>query len=92
MIDRELQEPLRAAANGYPVLSVLGPRQSGKTTLVRSTFPDKTYVSLESPDIRARATDDPRGFLDQFQSGAILDEVQRTPELLSYIQGIVYEH
>ena len=92
MIDRELQEPLRAAANGYPVLSVLGPRQSGKTTLVRSTFPDKTYVSLESPDIRARATDDPRGFLDQFQSGAILDEVQRTPELLSYIQGIVDEH
>lgn len=92
MFKRELIAALLAAAEGYPVLSVLGPRQSGKTTLVRATFPGKPYVTLENPDVRARAIEDPRGFLSQFSNGAILDEVQRTPELLSYIQGIVDEH
>lgn len=92
MFTRELATALQAAAKGYPVLSVLGPRQSGKTTLVRTTFPDKPYVTLENPEVRARAIEDPKGFLDQFSGGAILDEVQRTPDLLSYIQGIVDEN
>jgi len=92
MFKRELIKALKTAAEGYPVLSVLGPRQSGKTTLVRTTFPDKPYATLENPEVRARAIEDPKGFLDQFSQGAILDEVQRTPELLSYIQGIVDEN
>ena len=78
-----------AAAAEYPVVTVFGPRQSGKTTLVRMTFPNKPYFSLEDPDIRLAAQADPRGFLDGVPEGAILDEVQRLPELLSYVQGIV---
>lgn len=89
MIDRELKEPLSLAACHYPVVTVVGPRQSGKTTLVRSVFPDKPYANLENPDVRAFAQEDPRGFLGQYPQGAILDEFQRTPELLSYLQGIV---
>ena len=73
------------------MVSLTGPRQSGKTTLVRAAFPDHAYVSLESPDHRAFAIEDPRGFLQQFSENAILDEVQRTPDLFSYIQGIVDE-
>ena len=73
------------------MVTVFGPRQSGKTTLVRMTFPDKPYFSLEYPDIRSAAETDPRGFLDDVPDGAILDEVQRLPELLSYLQGIVDE-
>lgn len=77
------------AADAYPVVSVVGPRQSGKTTLVRATFPDKPYVTLEDPDTRAYAVEDPRGFLGDYRDGAVLDEVQRTPDLLSYLQGMV---
>jgi hypothetical protein len=73
----------------YPVVSVVGPRQSGKTTLVRGVFPDKPYISLENPDIRAYAVADPRGFLEEHKDGAILDEVQRVPDLLSYLQEMV---
>ena len=73
----------------YPVVTILGPRQSGKTTLVRMNFPKKPYFSLEDPDIRAAALQDPRGLLAQSPEGAILDEIQRAPELLSYIQGLV---
>lgn len=72
MFRRELQSALTNAAAGYPVISVLGPRQSGKTTLVRESFPDKPYVSLENTDIRERANEDPRGFLGQFKDGVIL--------------------
>jgi uncharacterized protein len=89
MIARHLYKTLRAAARDYPVVTVTGPRQSGKTTLVRATFPRHRYASLEDPDARAFATDDPRGFLDQFRGRVILDEVQRVPDLFSYIQGIV---
>jgi predicted AAA+ superfamily ATPase len=89
IIERTLRRELLEAAAEYPVVTVLGPRQSGKTTLVRSAFPGKTYLSLESPDIQQRALGDPRGFLDELAGGAILDEVQRTPQLLSYIQEIV---
>lgn len=66
-----------------------GPRQSGKTTLARMAFPDRSYVSLETPSEREFATDDPLSFLARFDGGAILDEVQRAPELLSYIQGVI---
>ena len=91
MIPRHLTSTIRQAATQYPVVSLTGPRQSGKTTLVRAEFPDHAYVSLESPDHRAFAVEDPRGFLQQFSENVILDEVQRTPDLFSYIQGIVDE-
>lgn len=86
MIQRSAAVRLRELLDWYPVVTLAGPRQSGKTTLVRTTLPDKPYVSLEDPDARAFATDDPRGFLDQYPDGAVLDEVQRTPELSSWIQ------
>lgn len=89
MITRHLSKTLKAAARDYPVVTVTGPRQSGKTTLVRAAFPRHRYSSLEDPDARAFALDDPRGFLDQFPGKVILDEVQRVPDLFSYIQGIV---
>lgn len=73
----------------FPVVSVTGPRQSGKTTLARMVFKDYDYVSLEDPDEREFALSDPRGFLKRFTDGVVLDEIQRTPALLSYIQGIV---
>lgn len=89
MITRQITPDLKAAAAEYPVVTILGPRQSGKTTLARMTFPKKAYFSLEDPDIRMAAEADPRGFLNQMPNGAILDEVQRLPGLLSYIQGVV---
>lgn len=90
MIPRHLSQRLLQAARQYPVLTVTGPRQSGKTTLVRAVFPDHRYVSLEAPDIREFAIDDPRGFLAQFAGQAvILDEAQKAPSLFSYLQGLV---
>lgn len=89
LIERELKHELRAAAREYAVVTLLGPRQSGKTTLARVCFPDKPWVSLEDPDVRLAAQTDPRGFLAQYPDGLILDEVQRAPELLSYLQGMV---
>ena len=89
MIKRAITAELIEASREYPVTTVLGPRQSGKTTLVQMTFPDKPYYSLESPDVRIAAIEDPRGFLSEIPQGAILDEIQRLPMLLSYIQGIV---
>jgi uncharacterized protein len=89
MIERHLQPTLTGTAREYPVVTLTGPRQSGKTTLVRATFPKHDYVSLEDPDVRSFAIEDPRGFLSQFRSSAILDEVQRTPDLFSYIQTMV---
>lgn len=91
MIPRVLAPRLRALARAFPVVTVTGPRQSGKTTLCRAVFARKPYTSLEAPDSRAFATEDPRGFLGQFPAGAVLDEVQRAPDLLSYIQADVDE-
>lgn len=91
MIDRDLKPVLLKAASTYPVVTLTGPRQSGKTTLCRSVFPDHHYVSLEAPDHREFAIDDPRGFLAHYDGGAIFDEVQNAPELASYIQGLVDE-
>lgn len=89
MIRRTLARSLREAARSHPVASLTGPRQAGKTTLVQSEFPRHAYVSLELPDQRAFAQEDPRGFLAQFDEPVILDEVQRVPELFSYIQVLV---
>jgi len=90
MITREASKKLRQLSAGFPAVSVTGPRQSGKTTLVRAVFPEKPYVLLEDPDTRAYATEDPRSFLKQFkETGAIIDEAQRVPELFSYLQGIL---
>ena len=86
---RTVQTELEILATEFPVVSIYGPRQSGKTTLARMTFPDKPWVSLEDLDVRARASSDPRGFLDSYKSGAIFDEIQHVPELLSYLQGVV---
>ena len=79
-------------ARQYPVLTLTGPRQSGKTTMARSIFKNKPYLTMEDPDLLRISTDDPRGFLAQYPHGAILDEVQKAPHLFSYIQRIVDEH
>jgi len=89
MIKRTLSDKLLALARQFPVVSVTGPRQSGKTTLTRMVFRDYDYISLEDPDEREFAHGDPKGFLKRFTDGVILDEIQRAPALLSYIQGIV---
>ncbi|HHU96920.1 MAG TPA: ATP-binding protein [Petrimonas sp.] len=86
MIQRELSQLLRDMASKMPIISITGPRQSGKTTLARLTFPDYAYVNLENPDTLEAAVSDPRLFLSQFQSGVIIDEAQRYPDLFSYIQ------
>lgn len=88
---RSIEPELLSAAKEYPVVTITGPRQAGKTTLVRNAFPDKAYINLEAPDIRAAAEEDPRGFLNAIPQGGILDEIQRVPSLLSYIQIIVDE-
>jgi len=89
LIRRRAMKELRQLAHEYPVTVVVGPRQSGKTTLCKATFPKLPYLSLEDPDRRRLAIDDPRGLLEQYSEGALLDEVQRAPELLSYLQGAV---
>ncbi|WP_241481311.1 ATP-binding protein [Methanoculleus sediminis] len=90
MIPREAEEKVRLLARGFPAVAVIGPRQSGKTTLVRSVFPQLPYILLEDPDTRAFAEEDPRSFLAQYEkTGAVLDEVQRVPELFSYLQGVL---
>lgn len=91
MIPRIAGNTLKKLAKGYPVVAVTGPRQSGKTTLSRASFPEKPYVSLENPEQREFAEEDPKGFLRRYPDGAILDEVQRCPDLLSYLQSRVDE-
>jgi hypothetical protein len=86
MIPRTAASTLLRLAKGFPVLAITGPRQTGKTTLARAMFPEKPYLSLEDPDLRAFAAEDPRGLLARYPAGAVLDEVQRVPQLLSYLQ------
>ncbi|MEY4265366.1 MAG: hypothetical protein RL373_1934, partial [Pseudomonadota bacterium] len=91
MIPRLASETLCRLAKGFPIVALTGPRQSGKTTLAKAVFSDKAYVSLENPQEREFAQQDPQRFLLRFNDGAILDEVQRCPALLSWLQGLVDE-
>ena len=91
MIDREITRRLTTLFQQYPFVTVTGPRQSGKTTLCRAAFPDLQYANLEAPDQREFAESDPRGFLSQLGEGAIIDEVQHVPALLSYLQVLADE-
>lgn len=88
-IHRKSEPLLKQLAGHYPVVTLTGPRQSGKTTICRMAFPDMVYANLEEPDTREFAATDSRGFLAQFPDGAILDEIQRVPELTSFIQAAV---
>ena len=89
MFPRRLSSTIRRLCASFPVIAVTGPRQSGKTTLVRAMFPDKPYVSLEDPMERGFAEEDPRGFISRFTGGAVFDEAQRWPDLFSHLQGVV---
>ena len=91
MIPRLIANKLKQLTYQYPVVAITGPRQSGKTTLVRNIFPQRPYLSLEDPDVRSFALEDPRGFLSGNPEGIIIDEVQRAPDLFSYIQTRVDE-
>ena len=89
MIRRELSDKLLSWARQYPIVTITGPRQSGKTTLAQALFPSHHYISLEELDNRRFAVEDPRGFLQDFKQGAVIDEIQNAPDLLSYLQGEV---
>ncbi|MDZ7832310.1 MAG: ATP-binding protein [Desulfobacterales bacterium] len=86
MIPRDSEKIIHAQLHGFPIVTITGPRQAGKTTLARAVFPHKPYFSLEDPDIRQLVVEDPRAFLSRMPDGAVLDEVQRVPEMLSYLQ------
>lgn len=86
MIERILKQKLLEMTNKYPIVTLTGPRQSGKSTLLKTSFPDYKYVSLEDPDMRLFATDDPKGFLATYPDKTIIDDLQHVPSLFSYIQ------
>lgn len=89
MFPRAIESKLLQYKDKYRAIALVGPRQSGKTTLARSCFPDYDYLSLENPDIRARAIEDPKGLLSSIAGNVILDEIQQTPDILSYLQEIL---
>lgn len=89
MIPRQAQTAARQLAQGFPIVAITGPRQSGKTTLAQATFPDRAYVSLEDPIELEFVRTDPRGFLNRFVDGAVIDEAQRHPPLFSFLEGLV---
>src|SRR5690554_3128706 len=89
VVHREIVTAMRQLGDKFPVVVLTGPRQSGKTTLLKAMFYDYRYVSLEDPDMRIFAESDPRGFLKQYDKYIIFDEIQRVPHLFSYIQSIV---
>ena len=89
MVAREAEPLARTLAREFKIVAIVGPRQSGKTTLAQAVFAAKPYASLEDPDLLRFAQEDPRGFLGQYPGGAVIDEAQRCPELFSYLQGIV---
>lgn len=92
MIERALKTRLLAMSSKYPVVTLTGPRQSGKSTLLKSLFADYQYVSLEDPDMRLLVQNDPRNFIKTYNDKTIIDEVQRTPELFSYLQTHIDKH
>lgn len=89
LIKRAISEELKKLIHEYPVVTILGPRQAGKTTLTKTALENYAYTNLEDPETRELASEDPKGFLAQFEKGTIIDEIQRVPELLSYIQVLV---
>jgi len=89
MIARDIEPRLKSLAKQFPAIVLTGPRQSGKSTVCQKVFANLPYTSLESPDVRAFASEDPRGFLKQFPKGAILDEIQNSPPIASYLQEIL---
>lgn len=89
MFARSATEYLKDLSRQFPSVTIVGPRQSGKTTLAQSVFPEYAYANLEDPDVRHHAITDPRGFLESYPAPLIIDEVQRVPELLSYLQGVM---
>lgn len=89
MFDRAIESKVQKAVRQYRVIALIGPRQSGKTTLAKKLFPHYGYVSLENPDARLRALNDPRSFLANLPDECVLDEIQNAPELFSYLQEIV---
>ena len=91
VIKRVLNQHLKKVATYYPVISLAGPRQAGKSTLLRDSFTNYEYISLENPDIALFARTDPRGFFNRYSEGVIIDEAQKIPELFSYLQGLVDE-
>ncbi len=91
MIKRNAEKELRILSKQFKAIAIVGPRQSGKTTLARYVFSHLPYISLENPDTRRYAIEDPRGFLENYKNGAIFDEIQRTPEIFSYLQEILDE-
>ena len=91
MYPRKMAESIQKIRSTVPVITILGPRQSGKTTLAKALFPEKPYVNFEKPDLRLQATEDPEGFLSSFPDGAIFDEIQEIPMLLSYLMVLVDE-
>jgi uncharacterized protein len=91
LIKRELSNSINNSMHGFPVVTITGPRQSGKTTFAKMNFPDYEYVSLENPDSREYATSDPKDFIKRYSNKVIIDEFQRVPELSSYLQGHIDE-
>ena len=89
MVNRDVEPRLKSLARQFPAIVLTGPRQSGKSTLCQKVFAHLPYTTLESPDVRAFAREDPRGFLKQFPQGAILDEIQNSPQITSYLQEII---
>lgn len=89
MIERTIARELLAQLEEFPIVTVLGPRQSGKTTLVQMVLPEYNYVSLENPETRLLAEEDPKALVKRYGRKTIFDEIQRAPHLLSYIQGLV---
>lgn len=91
-IQRKIEAEVLTMAEAYPVVTITGPRQSGKTTLAKHLFPDLPYYSFENPDVRLLAETDPRSFLHSIAKGAIFDEIQNVPSIISYLQQIVDKH
>lgn len=92
MLKRQITNKLKDIAEKFPIVTITGPRQSGKTTLCKQVFTDYRYVTLENPDTRLYAENDPRGFLEEYNDRVIIDEAQNVPVLFSYIQGVVDEN
>lgn len=91
MVLREAENTLKKLAQQFRAVALVGPRQCGKSTLAKAVFPDRPYVSLENPEVRQRALDDPKGFLHSFPHGAVVDEAHRVPELFNYLQQLLDE-